>query len=155
MEFGHLIWLRLCPKKFAKSGSCAPEFMKQMVDGGQLCTLERCNKNNVFNNFLSCKQNHSQVWLANYCGYFNVLGCFNKPPTLKLGRNQTRRNPSLSFTSLRAEFAAMVGVIVTSAFGTLYLERQLKASPKARKDMRWVGLGRYFNQALENGFRWV
>ena len=47
----------------------------------------------------------------------------------------------------------MVGVIVTSAFGTLYLERQLKASPKARKDMRWVGLGRYFNQALEDGFR--
>lgn len=35
----------------------------------------------------------------------------------------------------------MVGVIVTSAFGTLYLERQLKASPKARKDMRWVGMG--------------
>ena len=35
----------------------------------------------------------------------------------------------------------MVGVIVTSAFGTLYLERQLKASPKARKDMKWVGMG--------------
>jgi len=32
--------------------------------------------------------------------------------------------------SFMLSFAAMVGVIVTSAFGTLYLERQLKASPK-------------------------
>jgi len=35
-----------------------------------------------------------------------------------------------------AQFAAMVGVIVTSAFGTLYLERQLKASSKDRGTRR-------------------
>ena len=29
----------------------------------------------------------------------------------------------------------MVGVIITSAFGTLYLERQLKSSPKARRQL--------------------
>ena len=51
------------------------------------------------------------------------FGIFRKNPS-SFGKSPTNsrwRKP---------QFAAMVGVIVTSAFGTLYLERQLKASSK-------------------------
>ena len=44
----------------------------------------------------------------------------------------TQTSPRFLAVQPSAQFAAMVGVIVTSAFGTLYLERQLKASSKDR-----------------------
>ncbi len=64
--FGHLIWFRHCPKRFAKSGSCAPEFLKQMVDGGELSTLKSVTKTVLFNSFsfFTCQRKNERPILT-------------------------------------------------------------------------------------------
>ena len=65
--------------------------------------------------------------------YFIVISTINhRIQSLQV----TGTSPVNLSSRCHAQFAAMVGVIVTSAFGTLYLERQLKASSKDRGTRR-------------------
>lgn len=58
------------------------------------------------------------------------VGCHFLPAAALQAVPTSESESSEDQVSFMLSFAAMVGVIVTSAFGTLYLERQLKASSK-------------------------
>ncbi|CAJ1335980.1 unnamed protein product [Effrenium voratum] len=58
------------------------------------------------------------------------VGCHFLPAAALKAPDAGPGEESEEQTSFLLSFAAMVGVIITSAFGTLYLERQLKSSPK-------------------------